>query len=115
MTQDEAMLTLKGLIDSGAAPSFVLLVRKEDGSVDVRTDVSFEEYTAMGRVPDCDCQLIQCVCAQARQHAKECRYRVALTCAIPITCEAHHEDVCSVCDPCTCILIANGIDVKDFK
>lgn len=67
--------------------------------------VSFEEeseYTARGRVPDCDCQLLSCVCAEARTHAKDCRFRKALTCAIPIACEAHGYDVCPVCDPCTC-------------
>jgi hypothetical protein len=63
---------------------------------------TYEELAARGRVPDCDCQLIQCVCPQARPHVKECRYRIALTCAVPIHCEEHGFDVCPHCDPCTC-------------
>jgi hypothetical protein len=61
-----------------------------------------EEYFAQGRVPDCDCMLLQCVCTEVRPHQKTCRYRVALSCAIPIECEEHGFDVCPVCDVCTC-------------
>jgi hypothetical protein len=65
--------------------------------------MSFEEYSAQGRVSDCDCNLISCVCVQARQHKLGCRYQMALTCAIPIACEAHGSDVCPTCDACTCL------------
>jgi hypothetical protein len=62
----------------------------------------FAVWTTRGRVSDCDCQLLQCACAQARLHAKRCRFRIALTCAIPIACEAHGRDVCPHCDVCDC-------------
>ena len=61
-------------------------------------------FLARGRVVDCDCQLLQCVCAEARRHAKECRYRFAMTCAVPIACDPHGRDVCPTCDACTCSL-----------
>ena len=63
---------------------------------------TIEEFEAEGRVADCDCQLIQCVCQIARQHQQDCKFRRALTCAVPITCEPHRQDVCAICDPCTC-------------
>ena len=63
---------------------------------------SEEVWMARGRVPDCDCQLLQCVCVEKRQHKEGCQYRLALTCAIPIACEPHNFDVCPTCDPCTC-------------
>lgn len=63
---------------------------------------TFDEFSARGRLDDCDCQLIECVCAVARTHKKDCRMRKALTCAIPISCEPHGLDVCPTCDPCTC-------------
>lgn len=62
---------------------------------------SIEAYMARGRVPDCTCELIQCVCAEARKHEKGCRFRQAMTCAVAITCD-HGVDVCPECDPCTC-------------
>jgi hypothetical protein len=66
--------------------------------------VTFEDeaaFMARGRASDCDCQLITCVCTEARAHDKTCRHRVALTCAVSIVCE-HGYDVCPECDPCTC-------------
>jgi len=63
---------------------------------------SFDEFTARSREDDCDCRLIQCVCKEARNHQKGCRYRFALTCAVGIACEAHGYDICPECDPCTC-------------
>lgn len=36
-----------------------------------------------------------------RDHAPDCKWRVALLCAIPIECP-HGYDVCPECDPCTC-------------
>ena len=67
-------------------------------------ELAFEEaeaFMAKGRVADCSCDLIQCVCAEARKHDASCRLRVAMTCAVPIACE-HGYDVCPECDPCTC-------------
>ena len=60
-----------------------------------------EDFMARGRAPDCDCGLIQCACARAREHTKDCAYRKALTCAIAIECE-HGFDVCPTCDACDC-------------
>ena len=62
----------------------------------------FETFAARGRVADCTCDLIQCVCSTARQHQETCRFRKALTCAIGIPCEAHDREVCLECDPCDC-------------
>lgn len=53
------------------------------------------------RASDCFCGLIYCVCNQVRNHKPECRFRRAMTCAIPISCY-HEHDVCPECDPCTC-------------
>lgn len=62
---------------------------------------SFEEFTARGRVKDCDCGLIECVCAQVRPHKPTCRYRVSMTCAVPISCD-HGFETCPECDRCDC-------------
>lgn len=66
--------------------------------------MSFADFTAIGRVSNCDCNLIQCTCLAARQHKLECRYRFAMTCAIPISCTPHGLYVCTTCDPCSCNL-----------
>lgn len=66
------------------------------------TVVPFAEWTAIGRVPDCDCQHIQCVCLIKRTHKDDCPFRRAVTCAIGIPCEKHGYEVCPECDPCTC-------------
>ena len=63
---------------------------------------SYEEFAARGRAEDCDCELIECVCTLARAHHRSCKFRRALTCAIPISCDDHGFDVCPTCDPCTC-------------
>ena len=34
-----------------------------------------EVWMARGRVPDCDCGLLQCQCALIRPHARECLFR----------------------------------------
>lgn len=82
---------------------FVAMVKRMLEATGV--EVVFEdekEWMARGRVADCDCQLLQCVCTEARKHKPDCRFRIALTCAIPIECEEHKFDVCPTCDPCTC-------------
>lgn len=63
--------------------------------------MTMADFQAIGRVEDCDCGLIQCCCEVARRHTKECRFRVSITCAIPIDC-VHGYDSCPQCDPCTC-------------
>ncbi len=65
---------------------------------------SIEAHMARGRVPDCDCGLIECCCTAARAHKEGCRLRLAMTCAIEVTCD-HGLGVCSECDPCTCSAI----------
>ena len=79
---------LKAFIDGGPVP-------------DRAHVVPFDEWTAQGRPSDCDCGHIACVCAVARAHGRECRYRKAVTCAVGIECECGF-DVCPKCDPCTC-------------
>jgi len=63
---------------------------------------TYAEFSARGRVGDCNCSLIQCVCEEARSHGEGCPFRRALTCAVGIDCEKHGFDVCPECDPCTC-------------
>lgn len=65
-------------------------------------EMTMAEFEAMGRLPDCDCQLIQCACAVARLHDVSCVHRKALTCAIGVPCDEHHDEECPVCYPCTC-------------
>jgi len=64
--------------------------------------MTLNDFKAIGRVGDCDCGLIQCVCQQARQHKEGCPLRLALTCAISIECDKHGLDVCPECTPCIC-------------
>ena len=64
--------------------------------------MTLEEFKRIGRVEDCDCGLLQCVCAQARQHKDGCPLKLSMTCAIPIECAEHERDVCPICTPCTC-------------
>jgi hypothetical protein len=64
--------------------------------------MTFKEYSAIGRVADCDCGLIECVCKEARQHSKDCAYRFAMTCAVTFPCKDHGLDACIICDHCTC-------------
>lgn len=67
-----------------------------------------KEYFARGRVADCTCQMLECVCALTRLHLVSCRYRKALIRPIAISCEEHGVDVCPVCDSCTCGLPATA-------
>jgi hypothetical protein len=63
---------------------------------------SEEEFLARGRVPDCDCGIIQCCCTEARQHGPMCHWRIALLCPFGLPCDPHGVDVCPECDTCTC-------------
>lgn len=65
------------------------------------TVLPYEAFIARGRLPDCDCGLVQCGCLRKREHVESCRFRRALTCPIGVTCK-HGEDICPECDPCTC-------------
>lgn len=69
-----------------------------DGSVTMK----FDEFKKIGRVDDCDCGLIRCVCQEARQHKDGCPYKLAMTCAVPISCDEHDLDICPDCHKCTC-------------
>lgn len=57
----------------------------------------------METIPDaCDvCDRLACVCPTKKAHHKDCKFRIAVTCAVGIECE-HGYDVCPQCDPCTC-------------
>jgi hypothetical protein len=61
----------------------------------------FDDFAARGRVPDCNCGLIICVCLQVRPHKLYCMYRKSMTCPVAIPCDCGF-DVCPKCDPCTC-------------
>lgn len=64
-----------------------------------------------GSIGSCDvCKHIACVCVAQRRHAESCRFRLALTCAVPIECE-HGCDVCPECDACDC---GAGVEAQDF-
>lgn len=50
----------------------------------------FEEWTARGRVPDCDCGLLQCACEAIRPHQKSCAFRLSITSPVdfgPMECD----------------------------
>jgi len=64
--------------------------------------MTHKEFMAIGRVENCDCQQIICVCEQVRQHVKGCFYRKSIECPIPIDCDDHGLSVCAECYPCTC-------------
>lgn len=48
------------------------------------------------------CGHLACVCGMTAAHDRDCKFRFASTCAIPIACEPHGRDTCPECDPCTC-------------
>lgn len=94
----EAFTRILQEVKDGTAPEVFVL--NQFGEIRERT--TFAEWASRGRVDDCDCNLISCVCELARQHELGCRYRFALTCAVAVACEPHGRDVCEKCDPCTC-------------
>jgi hypothetical protein len=63
----------------------------------------YDTFVARGRIENCTCHQISCVCAQVAGHNEGCRFRTAVLCPIPIDCE-HGYDVCPQCDPCTCVV-----------
>lgn len=74
----------------------------DNGNIQSVTHEDFDTFSARGRVEDCDCEFITCVCTEARKHKTDCFLRLAMTCPIPIECGKHGVDVCPTCDPCTC-------------
>jgi hypothetical protein len=80
---------LMAYVETGALP---------EGSV----EEPIEDFMARGRVKDCDCDMIECVCLQIRQHKKRCPYCVALICPVEVLCRKHKLEVCPECDACTC-------------
>lgn len=54
-----------------------------------------------GRVKDCTCGMIACVCNIKQRHKPECKFRRAAVSTIEIECE-HGHGVCPKCDPCDC-------------
>ncbi len=61
----------------------------------------FEVYAARGRVPNCTCGLIECLCTQIAGHTDHCRFKVSALSPVCFPCE-HDLDVCATCTPCTC-------------
>lgn len=61
-----------------------------------------ETHFARGRVENCTCEMLYCVCAQVVDHLEYCHFRKAMLCPIGFVCE-HGVEVCSQCDPCTCL------------
>lgn len=56
----------------------------------------------MNEIIGCEkCGHLACVCRVQRDHVPDCKYRLAVCCAVGIECE-HGYDVCPTCDPCTC-------------
>jgi hypothetical protein len=96
--------------DSSLPPGLVLVV--DDGGaprdeVDDMLDEFAKEIGAeISRAPivACDaCHHLSCVCQTLADHVQGCRFRLAVTCAIPISCVPHGLDVCAACgDVCTC-------------
>ncbi len=80
---------LMAYVETGALP---------EGSV----EEPIEDFMARGRVEDCDCDMIECVCTLVRPHKKRCRYRIALICPVEVLCAAHKLEVCPECDACDC-------------
>lgn len=62
---------------------------------------NFKAFCDRGRVLDCTCGMIECVCTEARKHKDGCRTKIALLCPIGFECK-HGFDVCPECDLCTC-------------
>lgn len=51
-----------------------------------------KDWMARGRVPDCDCGLLQCQCTVIRQHKPKCMLRLSITApwnAAPEPCTCH--------------------------
>lgn len=76
-----------------------VLVITPDG--DIKEELDFKTFLARGRVADCTCDMISCVCNEIKGHKKECHFRLAQTCPFEILCE-HGLDCCLECDKCTC-------------
>lgn len=50
----------------------------------------FAEWTARGRLPDCDCDLLQCACDVIRPHQPDCSFRLSITSPVdvgPMDCD----------------------------
>jgi hypothetical protein len=94
------ILTKEGLMPGDPSVIETKRMLEESGC-----EVGFQdeaEYIAQGRVEDCDCQMLQCVCVEVRKHKPECRWRKALVAPIGFACEQHNLEECPTCDACTC-------------
>lgn len=92
-------------------PSGVTLIVDSNGASrddvdDMLDDFAKEIGAEILRAPivACEkCKHLFCVCQVLADHVEGCRFRLAVTCAIPISCVAHRLDVCGPCgDVCTC-------------
>lgn len=101
MSQDQSM---------PQPPRFVIVVDNHGAPRDDVDDMLDEFAKEIGmdivRAPivACDkCHHFTCVCQVLADHVEGCRFRLAVTCAIPIACEPHDLEVCAPCgDVCTC-------------
>lgn len=87
---------LVAIVDNGGTP-----VDEDDLMIeDALRSMGLE--VVRGKIDPCKtCGYFECVCHIVANHEERCRYRVAATCAIPISCACGY-DVCAKCDPCTC-------------
>lgn len=101
----------QGAVDGSAGRPDVVLIVDDGGAprddVDDMLDLFAKEIGAeVVRAPivACDeCQHLSCVCQVLADHVEGCHFRLAVTCAVPISCLAHGLDVCGPCgDVCTC-------------
>lgn len=77
----EDILIVPPDVDIGQLGDFVL----GKGPLPERCYVEpIEVWMARGRVPDCDCGLLQCACVQIRPHAKLCAFRLSITSPVDV-------------------------------
>lgn len=63
--------------------------------------MSFDEWTAIGRIEDCDCGLLQCRCLDIRGHARDCTHRLSIQSPVVLLCNHGHAE-CHECYACNC-------------
>lgn len=86
------------VVDSGGAPRDDVDDMLDEVARDLDMDIVRAPIVACEK-----CQHFECVCQVLADHVDGCRYRLAVTCAIPISCDKHGLDVCPECgDVCTC-------------
>ncbi len=86
-------------LNENTVESLVKLVETGELQPGMRT-VPAEE---LPRDVNCTCQHIFCCCAEMRKHTKQdCPALCAIRAPFDIPCEAHDDDICLICYPCSC-------------